>query len=139
VERHHKSAGVEIVKVFTLLLLLLTGCSSMSKKEIVWQSLHAVDVAQTLQIAKNADCFAERNPMTVQVIGEHPSEKNVLAWGVLLSIGYHYLDEWLTKNTPNSTANTFRFLFISDKSVAVMNNFNDGLYLTHSSGCSDGL
>lgn len=61
--------------------LLLGGCQSMDRQEMTWQTLHAMDVAQTLNAA-NDPCYKEDAWLTKRLIGEQPSDGQVLAWGV---------------------------------------------------------
>ena len=73
-------------KIFLILLMLvfiiaLSGCISISRTELAWQAVHAVDVAQTLNIV-NDPCYIESNPITTSLIGEQPSTGEVIAWGV---------------------------------------------------------
>ena len=53
--------------------LLSGGCQSLnlSNEEIAWQTLHAVDVAQTLSAAEDP-CYVEAAYFTRQLIGEQP-------------------------------------------------------------------
>ena len=44
--------------------------SGLPKEEWVWQSLHTIDMVQTIRIAKNPDKFRELNPL----LGKHPSK-----------------------------------------------------------------
>lgn len=62
-------------------VLLLGGCQSMDREEMTWQMLHAMDVAQTLNAA-NDPCYKEDAWLTKRLIGEQPSDSEVLAWGV---------------------------------------------------------
>lgn len=123
--------------ILVLLTLSLSACSNfqMSRKEMVWQTLHAIDAAQTLQIAKHPECFGEGNAFTRELIGEHPSEKNVLVWWLTSAITYHFVDQWFAEK-PKDVRNAFRFVTIADAFRATTQNANDGLYLTHSK-CED--
>jgi hypothetical protein len=69
---------------------LLAGCSTMSAPEMTLHGLHAIDVAQTVQIARNPPCYYEADPITSRLIGEHPSERDVLIWGVASGVFMHY-------------------------------------------------
>ena len=54
-----------IQKVLPILCLLVLsgGCQNMTPQERTWQSLHAIDVAQTLN-ATSDRCYREVNPLT---------------------------------------------------------------------------
>jgi hypothetical protein len=73
-----------LIRGVTLTLLipwLLAGCETMSRREIAWQALHAVDVAQTLSAARDP-CYEEAAWLTRRLIGRQPSDAEVLVWGV---------------------------------------------------------
>jgi hypothetical protein len=74
-----------------VLLLALAGCQSMSRQEFAWQALHAVDVAQTLEAARDP-CYQESAWVTRQLIGRQPSDGAVLAWGA----GTAVLHAWIS-------------------------------------------
>lgn len=61
-------------------ILLFFGCGSWNKteitKEIAWETLHAIDWRQTLQIAGDPDNHYESGPARY-FIGEHPSTGDV--------------------------------------------------------------
>lgn len=61
--------------------MLVAGCAELPRAELAWQAVHAVDVAQTVQIAR-APCYRESDPVTSAAIGEHPSTAGALTWGV---------------------------------------------------------
>lgn len=78
-----KPSHIHGVVVVTACLWWLGGCQSieMDRQELAWQSLHAVDVAQTLNAARDP-CYQENAWLTKRIIGEQPSDADVLAWGV---------------------------------------------------------
>lgn len=78
-----------MIKLLVIPLLLLSvGCSSLPKDplwkaELGWQVLHGVDVLQTVNgPGRNPECFYESGFITKDLIGEHPSTGQVIAWGV---------------------------------------------------------
>ena len=75
--------------------LALSGCASMGPAEITWQSLHAIDTHQTLEIARNPDCFREADPLTRALVGSHPSEAEAAAVMVAYSLGHYAVSRWL--------------------------------------------
>lgn len=77
----------------------LAGCSSMSREEKTWQVLHAMDVAQTLNAASDP-CYKEKAWVTKRLIGEQPSDGQVLAWGV----GTAVMHAWVSSNLEESGA-----------------------------------
>ena len=78
-------------------LAVLTGCAA-SPSEKVWQTLHLVDVAQTVNGAAGDSCYHERNPITRRVIGRQPSTETVLLWGVTVGVLHYAADRWLTSS-----------------------------------------
>jgi hypothetical protein len=73
-----------LMRGITLALMapwLLAGCQTMTHTEITWQTLHAIDVAQTLNAARDP-CYQESAWVTRRLIGRQPSDGAVLAWGV---------------------------------------------------------
>jgi hypothetical protein len=63
----------------------------MSRQELAWQTLHAVDVAQTLEAARDP-CYRESAWVTRHLIGRQPSDGSVLAWGA----GTAVLHAWIS-------------------------------------------
>jgi hypothetical protein len=103
-----------------LLLPVFVGCGSMSTREKAWHVLHAVDVAQTIQVGKSP-CHHEAMPDTAAVIGKNPSTEKVLAWGLATAVLYHYANDIL----PDTVMN-MQFAF---KVGVVANNENVGIHM----------
>src|SRR5690606_24078535 len=51
----------------------LGGCQGMDRRELTWQTLHAIDVAQTLNAASDP-CYEEKAWLTQRLIGAQPSD-----------------------------------------------------------------
>ena len=79
------------------ILALVSGCAS-SPSEIAWQSMHLVDVAQTINGPARDECFHERDPITRSLIGRQPSTESVLLWGVGVGVAHYALDRWLANS-----------------------------------------
>jgi len=62
-------------------LLLLGGCASLPSEEYIWQTAHAVDIAQTIDIANGGHC-QEQGLGTRQMIGQNPGIAGAIGWGV---------------------------------------------------------
>lgn len=123
-------------KVVTIVLAilvgyLLAGCSTvreMSPQEKLWQALHAVDSAQTLQIARHPDCYREIGWGTQELIGEHPSEVNVVAWAIGSAAAHAWVSSWLEDHhAPKWAQWTWHTLTIARSADYVKNNFEQGL------------
>jgi hypothetical protein len=107
------------MKRHLLLAFGLAGCQSLPPAEYAWQAVHAVDVAQTVQIARSP-CFQESDAATAALIGEHPSTAGALAWGFGLAaihagvtVGLERIDapRWVRASWQVlSVANTARFV-----------------------------
>ena len=112
--------------------LLLAGCATWSTEtkysEGAWQALHAADVAQTLQIARNPDCFYEKDPVTSRLIGKHPSQGAVLAWGAGTAAAHAIVTHELEKHdAPRWVRRTWQAVTIGGKAQVVGANWSIGL------------
>ena len=110
-----------------ILAAALGGCSSLPAGERVWMLAHAVDVAQTVQIARS-DCFWEDDPVTSRLIGEHASTGEAIAWGVAWG-GLHYgvtrmLEAW---ESPRWLQAGWQVLTIANTAHVVKQNTDQGL------------
>lgn len=73
-------------------VVTLQGCATLDKQDVTWLALHAVDVGQTVTIARNGysdwegpgnGCWIEeKNPITAAWIGKDPDPAHVYRWGV---------------------------------------------------------
>lgn len=115
---HFTPPGVSVIAVLLTLLviLLLSGCAAIMpvgslpertyatkaahRAELAWLTLHAVDTAQTVTIARSPDCLREANPLASAVYGsDHPSPQRVLLTNVALGWAHYELGGWLDRNT----------------------------------------
>ena len=108
-------------------VLVLAGCQGVPKAEIAWQALHAVDVAQTVQIARSS-CYQESDELTARIIGEDPSTGEALAWGVGLA-GVHYgVTRWLESiEAPRWVQGTWQALTIGNTAYFIKQNNDQGI------------
>lgn len=108
-------------------VLVLAGCQGVPKAEIAWQALHAVDVAQTVQIARS-ECFREDDPLTRAMIGEDPSVGEAIGWGVAMA-GFHYgVTRWLEAiEAPGWLQSGWQVVTIVNSGHFVKNNFDQGI------------
>jgi hypothetical protein len=115
---------------------MAAGCSSLPTSEYVWQGAHLVDVAQTMQIARNPDCYREDNRFTSQLIGDHPSEGDVAAWGIGTSLFHAGITSILVDlEAPRWVIAGWQAVTIVAVGDAVANNFDEGLTPTDSRDC----
>lgn len=115
----------------TLLVIpLLSGCSlydDMSRWEIAWQGLHAIDVGQTMTY-KDDPCYSEANFATRRLIGTEPSESKVLLWGVGMSALHIVIFDWVDQSALPVWAKTSLHVFdLAYKAVIVTDNYNNGV------------
>lgn len=118
-----------VIAMLMAVIVMMSGCSSISRQEVAWQTLHAVDVAQTLSIARDP-CYRESNALTSQLIGEQPSTGEVVAWGVgsaLLHAGVsHLLDK---HEAPRWIRIGWDAITIGAVTHTVVNNHQEGVRL----------
>jgi hypothetical protein len=114
--------------IIALLAALFSGCASMSPSERAWQTLHVLDVAQTLNTAGSNDpCWREYGIPTKYLIGEKPDPEAVIAWGVGLSILHYYADRWLERSDFSGGLKTaIRSINLTGKGFTVVKNHTEG-------------
>lgn len=110
-------------------VLLLSGCASMPPDELAWQALHAVDTAQTVQIARST-CYWEEAPGTEQLIGHHPSTAGALTWGIGSALAHWGVSAWLTEHGPHWARPLWNAVTIGRTAYYVKNNHDQGIGLT---------
>jgi hypothetical protein len=119
------------------LLLSLVACSTIQHDpwttedkalECTWQTLHAVDWSQTLDISAQSDKYYEINPL----LGEHPSRSRVNtvmgASALLHPIVVNYLPRKIKLLGLDLPARAiFQSISINSSGGLVSHNFNIGL------------
>ncbi len=107
--------------------LLLGGCQSMDKREMAWQTLHAIDVAQTLNAASDP-CYMEVSWVTKRLIGEQPSDAEVMVWGIAMAMGHMWISNRLEeRDAPKWVQAFWDFGTIGHTGYAVVNNHRNGV------------
>lgn len=112
--------------------------SNMVLSEGAWQSLNVIDTLQTLQIAKNLNCYHESDLVTKRLIGERPSQGKAIGIGIIYGVSHLLISRWLESNdNPDENGDYssgwhianigWQTLSLLDKTVAVGNNFRIGL------------
>ena len=112
-----------------LVTLPLTGCASLElgPEEFVWQTLHAVDVAQTLSAAADP-CYVENAPLTKELIGAQPSTTGVLLWGVGTAVGHALISGVLAaQDAPPWVQKSWSIFTIGSTAYAVGGNHVEGV------------
>lgn len=117
-----------------ILLLLLGGCavqpSTWSKEtrieESAYQALHAIDLVQTLRVARHPDKYAENE--LAWILGKHPSQRSVVLWyasTTLLHVGI--TAELAQDGAPPFIQRGWEVLSLIDVAQAVHGNYAIGL------------
>lgn len=108
-------------------LLLLGGCQSMDSTEIAWQTLHAVDVAQTLNAADDR-CYQEKAWLTEHLIGQQPSSAEVLAWGAGTAAFHAWVSNALeARDAPRWLEMLWDLGTLGHTSYAIGSNYHEGV------------
>ena len=84
----------------------LSGCAStnlrISDPEIAWQTLNAVDLGQTVTIARRPSDYYEIGFPASEVIGRHPSESDVKGYFAASALMHFAVSSWLDRETQDS-------------------------------------
>lgn len=126
---------------FILVVLALGGCANMrpaAYTEAAWQTLNIIDAGQTITIARNPSRFAEGDPVTGQLTGPHPQERQVYATMAAYAIIHAGVTYWLDSEDSGHGAwhvasIAWQTLSLGDKGFAVGHNFSqgDGMWGAH--------
>jgi len=111
--------------------------------EVTYQSLAAVDFAQTLQIAKDPQCYREDGTIAARVIGKHPSEGTVTGYFVAQSLLHLAVTRLLSYEVDRSdgrgwliTRNLWEAVTVAHTAENISANSSEGLGVW-SSHCPD--
>ena len=99
-------------------LLLLCSCS-MTKTDVMFHTVNALDAYQTIRIGKVHPCLHEATFPTQQVLGEAPEAKETIIYFALVSAGYQWL---VNRYSDRDWIKPFQYLARSSKSASVINN-----------------
>lgn len=113
--------------------VFLSGCASwqalptdVKAEEITWQSLHAVDTAQTVSIARDhSGCYYES--VTDPLIGKHPAPAAVIAWSAGWSIVHYGITAWLNEHEHPTLTRVWQALTIGSTARWVVHNQEIGV------------
>lgn len=95
-------------------------------EEAVYQSLHAIDAAQTVQIAKDPAHYYEKE--SAWAIGAHPSEGAVIKYMATEAVIHAAVTATLVKlDAPTWALRTWELITIGDTVNCVRGNFKIGL------------
>jgi hypothetical protein len=108
-------------------IVLICGCANLDRREVTWQVLHAVDVAQTLNAAGDP-CYRESNWATRRLIGSQPSDAEVIAWGAGSALLHWAVTEWLrARDAPTWVQRTWGVVTIGAAAYTVAHNHREGI------------
>ena len=108
---------------------LTAGCQSLefSNEEIAWQTLHAVDVAQTLSAAQDP-CYVEDAYITRQLIGSQPSTGEVLLWGAGMAVGHAFVTNVLEeRHAQRWVQKAWSYATSTGTGIAIATNHSEGV------------
>lgn len=112
-------------------LLMLSGCTSLPQvnqgAQYVFQVANIVDTIQTVHGAASDSCYAEADPITRRLIGEHPSATAVVAKGVGYALVQYGVGRWLSTNGHEYLNTAWQALTIESVGSAVANNIRVGI------------
>lgn len=108
-------------------LVWLGGCQSMGREELTWQALHAIDVAQTLNAARDP-CYQEEAWLTAQLIGAQPSDGEVIAWGLGTAVFHAWISNTLEhRGAPVWVRKLWELGTLGHTSYAIGTNHQEGV------------
>ena len=115
-----------------LIAISCSGCTTFRElppetraEEIAWQSLNAVDAAQTLSIAHDPDCYKET--LSDPIIGKHPSPGVVLIWAAGGSALHLVVTDFLVHHTSPDIVRLWQGITIASSGYLVAHNYSIGL------------
>lgn len=113
-------------------LALLSGCAHWSPEtralEATYLTVHAVDVAQTLTIARNPDTVHEANE--AWLLGEQPSQGRVMVWGVAGALLHMAVTDQLERReAPRWLKRSWQAISIGRRATTVQENHELGIRL----------
>lgn len=110
------------------MLLILTGCASMSPAERAWQTMHAIDMAQTLNGPASDPCYRETGLITSRVIGSQPEPAQVVAWGAAYAVAHAYAWQWIDRQGwPRGLTIALRTVDLANKVTVIGHNHRQGV------------
>lgn len=118
-------------------------------EEGVWQFLNVIDLLQSIQIAKNPQCYREVGTPALLGSGPHPGIGATIGFAALFGVGHYLVSRGIEtlidneKTEDHDNGDDYRILqrwwqlgsFVP-KAYTVEQNASIGLGLTHSRGCN---
>lgn len=124
-----KSFTLLVAMILILVLLCFGGCASWTPEtraeETVYQTLHVVDAAQTLEIARHP-CYREAESRWL--LGAHPSQGRVLGAMAATGAAHALVTDMLEAHDASpTTKRIWQFVTIGAQAEAVGNNISIGI------------
>lgn len=119
-------------KFIFLFLLSFNACAfdewseADKTREAVYLALHVIDWAQTRNIARSPDKYAENGVFARTMIGAHPSVANVNMY----MAGSAILQYAAARALPSEYRKAFQYVTIIDSGSSVIGNFRVGIKVT---------
>lgn len=123
------SAQLVLVMCAPIAALALAACSDLpiSRTEQVYQVANALDWAETINVARRPDCYAEGGWPTKSIIGAHPSVGSVVIFGAAQAVLHALVSTWLDREGWARTLAVWQASTISIESYDVVHNTRMGL------------
>jgi len=117
-------------------MLILPGCADLAldrgsvAPELAWDAVAAVDMGQTVTIAREPSLYSETN----EVLGPHPTPEHVEAYFAAFAALHYAGSVWLDREVDATDSKAWRavrwgwrLLTIEDETRAVVHNFAIGI------------
>lgn len=117
------------MKIIVLFICLfsISACSNIDRTDAMWYGIHAIDVAQTIQISNNPHCYMEVGPILSRTGGHHPSKDEVYYWAIGSVIFYHLSTKFIKSKVSPQTYNNLSQLNLYFSGKTIANNYALGL------------
>jgi hypothetical protein len=140
-------AALALIVAFTFFApMMLSGCATLEDNldlkpynghrdftvldeygEGAFQLEHLADVVQTMHGAGTDPCFSEGDPTTKALIGSHPSQASIFAWGVGYGAVHYGITAWLLDHDHDRIAAVWEAASIIDTAAVVDHNYSIGV------------
>lgn len=109
------------------MVFVLAGCESMPRGEWAYQGLHAVDVMQTLNGPARDDCYDEVSPVHRRIMGEKPSQSDVLLWGVGMGLAHYGISSYIEENYSGFTLGVWQAITTGGVAITIGESYKIGV------------
>lgn len=134
-------AGCRLFRAAAIVAALVLGASwcadaraEVAPAERAWYVLHALDVAQTMNATGPHSSCVEAHPITRRLIGERPSDAQVVAWGAGMALAHYGISRALDGRYPR-LYRAWQYVRITETGIAVVSNHRAGARLVGPQRC----